>query len=507
MEKKFVIGIDIGTSGCKCIALNRDGQILGSALKEYPLYQPKAGWTEQNPEDWWCAAAEGCRDIMETMQDAECAGVSFSGQMHGMVALDANHRPVRPSILWNDQRTQKQCDEITELAGGLKSLIGYTNNRMLTGYTGGKILWMKEEEPENYARTKVIINPKDYIRYKLTGVICTEVSDASGYGLFNVERREWAWELIEKIGIERGLFPSCVESTEQTGAVTEEAARECGIPAGTKVYGGGGDAVISTTGMGLVQPGKVGVTLGTSGVVAMGLPSYMPNPDGKLQLFCNNKPGTWHAMGVTLAAAGSYQWFRDALGSHELARQEAEGIDAYRLLDEEAKAVAPGSEGLIYLPYLTGERCPLNDPNAKGGFIGVTSLHRKGHFARAVLEGVAFSLRQVYELIMSVNSGTPTEIIVSGGGAKSPLWRQILADIFQLPVHTVYGSAEGGAFGAALVAGTGCGLWDSMEEAMELARQDSEILPRAEYKELYGELFLKYTKLYGSLKWFFDEIQ
>lgn len=212
-------------------------------------------------------------------------------------------------------------------------------------------------------------------------------------------------------------------------------------------------------------------------------------------------------MGVTLAAAGSYQWFRDALGSHELARQEAEGIDAYRLLDEEAKAVAPGSEGLIYLPYLTGERCPLNDPNAKGGFIGVTSLHRKGHFARAVLEGVAFSLRQVYELIMSVNSGTPTEIIVSGGGAKSPLWRQILADIFQLPVHTVYGSAEGGAFGAALVAGTGCGLWDSMEEAMELARPDSEILPRAEYKELYGELFLKYTKLYGSLKWFFDEIQ
>lgn len=327
-----------------------------------------------------------------------------------MVALDANHRPVRPSILWNDQRTQKQCDEITELAGGLKSLLDYTNNRMLTGYTGGKILWMKEEEPENYARTKVIINPKDYIRYKLTGVICTEVSDASGYGLFNVERREWAWELIEKIGIERGLFPSCVESTEQTGAVTEEAARECGIPAGTKVYGGGGDAVISTTGMGLVQPGKVGVTLGTSGVVAMGLPSYMPNPDGKLQLFCNNKPGTWHAMGVTLAAAGSYQWFRDALGSHELARQEAEGIDAYRLLDEEAKAVAPGSEGLIYLPYLTGERCPLNDPNAKGGFIGVTSLHRKGHFARAVLEGVGFSLRQVYELIMSVNSARPRRL-------------------------------------------------------------------------------------------------
>lgn len=505
MDKKFVIGIDIGTSGCKCIALNKDGQILGSALKEYPLYQPKAGWTEQNPEDWWSAAAQGCREIMETVQDAECAGVSFSGQMHGMVALDGNHQPVRPSILWNDQRTQKQCDEITELAGGLKSLLGYTNNRMLTGYTGGKILWMKEEEPENYARTKVIINPKDYIRYKLTGVICTEVSDASGYGLFNVERREWAWELIEKIGFDRGLFPSCVESIEQTGVVTEEAARECGIPAGTKVYGGGGDAVISTTGMGLVQSGKVGVTLGTSGVVAMGLPSYMPNPDGKLQLFCNNKPGTWHAMGVTLAAAGSYQWFRDALGSHELARQKAEGIDAYRLLDEEAKAVAPGAEGLIYLPYLTGERCPLNDPNAKGGFIGVTSLHRKGHFARAVLEGVAFSLRQVYELMMSVNSGTPTEIIVSGGGAKSPLWRQILADIFQLPVHTVYGSAEGGAFGAALVAGTGCGLWGSMEEAMELARPDSEILPRPEYKELYQSLFLKYTRLYGSLKWFFDE--
>lgn len=505
MDQKFVIGIDVGTSGCKCIALNKDGQILGSALKEYPLYQPKAGWTEQEPEDWWSAAAQGCREIMGQITGGECAGISFSGQMHGMVALDSGGRPVRRSILWNDQRTQTQCDEITELAGGLPSLLGYTNNRMLTGYTGGKILWMKEEEPENYSKTKVIINPKDYIRFKLTGVIATEVSDASGYGLFDVEKREWAWELIDRIGFGRELFPPCVESTEQTGVITDEAAEACGIPAGTRVYGGGGDAVISTTGMGLVQPGKVGVTLGTSGVVAMGLPAYMPNPDGKLQLFCNNKPGTWHAMGVTLAAAGSYQWFRDALGAHELARQREEGVDAYRLLDEAAGSVAPGADGLIYMPYLTGERCPLNDPNAKGGFIGVTSLHGKGHFARAVLEGVALSLKQVYDLIMSVNPDTPTEIIVSGGGAKSPLWRQILADVFQLPVHTVYGSAEGGAFGAALVAGTGCGLWASMEEAMALAKPDSEVLPRAEYKAMYAALFSKYARLYGSLKWFFEE--
>lgn len=503
MAKKYVIGIDVGTSGSKCIALAQDGEILASVTREYPLYQPREGWTEQDPDDWWNAVCESLKIIVEKVGDNKPEGISFSGQMHGMVALDENNRPVRRALLWNDQRTQKQCDEITEMAGGLEKLLTYTNNQMITGYTGSKIMWLKEEEPDLYEKVKVVVNPKDYIRYKLTGLLVTEVSDASGFGLFNVKERTWSYELIEKIGLKKEIFPECVESTDPTGVVTAEAEAICGVAAGSKVYGGGGDAVISTTGMGLVQPGKVGITLGTSGVVAMGLPAYSDNEGGKLQVFCNNKPGTWHAMGVTLAAAGSYQWFRNAIGTHEKALQEETGEDAYELLNRQAEQTPAGADGLIYLPYLTGERCPLYDPKAKGAFIGITSMHNKGHFARAVMEGVAFSLKQVYDLIASLNPDMETnEIIISGGGARGQLWRHILADIFQLPVHTVNGSAEGGAFGAALVAGTGCGLWETMEDAMKLAYPDSEVLPNPENESVYKAQYGKYVRLYDALKEF-----
>ena len=506
MMTECVIGVDIGTSGCKCILMDASGTIRANATEEYPIYQPQIGWSEQDPEDWWAAACKCMASVMKEAGDVQVKGVSFSGQMHGMVALDENHAVVRRAILWNDQRTVEQCAEITEKAGGLDALLDYTNNQMLTGYTGGKILWMKENEPENYAKTSVIINPKDYIRFRLSGESITDVSDASGYGFFDVKNRVWAWDLIDKAGLRRELFPAVVESTEQTGTVSKAAAEQTGIPEGTPLYGGGGDAVISTTGMGLVLPGRVGVTLGTSGVVAMGLPQYMKNPDGTLQCFCNNKPNTWHAMGVTLAAAGSYQWFRNTLGDLELEKEKAEGISSYDLLNALADQTEPGADGLLYLPYLTGERCPLNDPKARGAFIGLTSGHTKGHMVRAVLEGVVFSLRQVYDLIHSLDTSIESkEIVVSGGGARSVLWRQMLADVFELPVHTVYGSAEGGAFGAALVAGTGCGLWGSLEEAMALAKPDSEVKPRAEYAAIYRKQYEAYTKMYGSLKWYFDE--
>ena len=500
MAGKCVLGIDIGTSGCKILALDESGAILGSVVEEYPCYAPREGWSEQDPEDWWNGASAGLRKITQALNGAEISAVGLSGQMHGMVALDRENRPVRRAILWNDQRTGKQCAEITERAGGLNALLSVTNNRMLTGYTGGKILWMKEEEPENYKRTGHVINPKDYIRLKLTGGLKTDVSDASGTGFFCVRERRWADDLIRKVGLAPELFPEAVESTAVSGYITRRAAEVTGLPEGIPVGGGGGDAVISTTGLGLAKSGRIGVTVGTSGVVALGSDSFLQNPKGLLQVFCGNEPGSFSAMGVTLAAAGSYQWFRNALGQYEVQKAESEGKSAFALLDAEAASVSPCCEGLVFLPYLSGERAPLNDPDAKGAFLGVTSRHGKGHFARAVLEGVAFSLRQVYGLISASDS---SEIVIAGGGAVSPLWRQIFADVFNLPVRTVYGSAEGGSFGAALAAGVTAGIWNSLEDTVSLIRPESVTLPLAGNGPVYRTQYEKYTKFYDALKWSF----
>lgn len=500
-----VIGIDVGTSGVKVIAVDAKGSIIASATEGYPLYAPAPGWTEQDPSDWWTATLKAVRNVAACCEGYEIKGVGMSGQMHGMVALDSSNHVVRNAILWNDQRTVRQCDEIISAAGGLDALIKATNNNMLTGYTAGKILWMKETEPEHYARTKLIINPKDYIRYLLTGELSTEVSDASGFGLYDVRNNHWSYDLIETLGLDRSLFPPVAESGAIAGFISTEAAQLCGLPAGTPVAAGGGDAVISTTGLGLIKPGRIAVTLGTSGVVAMGLSRLMDNPGGSLQIFRGNQPETFVAMGVTLSAAGSYHWFRNALGRYETHLAAESGESAFALLDRKAGSTAPGADGLIFLPYLNGERCPVNDANAKGGFIGLTSQHDIGHFARSVLEGVAFSMRQVYELML-VQSGsqvTSGEVVLAGGGAASPLWCQIMADVFNLPVRTVYGSSEGGSFGAALLAGTATGLWDSLEETVPLIRPESEMLPDAENAEMYNGVYAKYIRMYKALQWSF----
>ncbi|NCC75126.1 MAG: xylulokinase [Clostridia bacterium] len=508
MEKTCLIGIDVGTSGVKVLALATEGQILATAVESYPLHSPRPGWTQQDPADWWAGTIQALKSVLTAIDGFKIAAIGLSGQMHGMVALDSQNQVVREAILWNDQRTENQCQEITAAAGGLDGLLGMTNNQMLTGYTGGKILWLKQNEPDNYARTRVVINPKDYIRYCLTGEIATEVSDASGFGFFDVQNKTWHRDLIERVGLDPSLFPSVVESSTLTGAVTATAAAACGLAAGIPVCGGGGDAVISTTGLGLYKPGRVAVTLGTSGVVAMALPSFMNNPQGSLQLFRGNSPDTFTAMGVTLAAAGSYHWFREALGQHEIEQGQQQGRSAFALLDEAAAATPAGAEGLIFLPYLTGERCPINDPAARGGFIGLTSHHKKGHFARAVLEGVAFSLRQVYDLTVSADPQLESEsgdVVLAGGGAASPLWRQIIADVFGLPVRTVYGSAEGGSFGAALVAGVSIGIWPDLAATVPLIRQESETLPDPENRATYDKIYRTYTRLYDALKWSFAD--
>lgn len=505
---RYVLGIDVGTSGTKTILVDGDRRVVASKTIEYPMETPQPGWTQQDPALWWDAAVKTIRIVLERSGVAagDIAGVGFSGQMHGMVALDADNRVVRPAILWNDQRTQSQCDEMVAACGGLEGLVKLTNNRMLTGYTGGKILWMKQNEPENFAKTRAVICPKDYIRFMLTGVVATDVADASGTGLFNVRERCWSDEAIEKVGLPRSLFQRAYESYEVAGHVTAEAAKLTGLPEGLPVTAGGGDAVIQTTGTGLVRQGILGVVIGTSGVVAMGLDGFKENPKGELQVFCNNAKHLWHAMGVTLAAGGSYRWFRDEL-CQDLVKQAAEsGCDVYDLMSQEAAGVQPGCGGLLFLPYLSGERCPYPDPAARGVFFGLGLEHGHAAMNRAVMEGVTFSLRQVAERIFAMDPDMkPEKIILSGGGAKSEVWRQMAADIFGLPVVTISGSGEGGAYGAALVAGVGLGLWKDLVEAAGNPVEETRNLPDPNTQAIYEKVYRLYDALYPSLKPCFDQ--
>lgn len=506
MAQQFVIGIDIGTSGCKSLLIDDRGRVVARALEEYPLSNPRPGWSEQNPEDWWQAARI---TIQHLLKSGEAAGsiraIGLSGQMHGMVALDKDGRVLRPCIMWNDQRTGKQCQEIHDRLGGVEGLLSHTNNRMLPGYTGGKILWVRENEPHLYEKISMVFNPKDYIRFRLTGEYATEVSDASGTGLFNVRERKWSYRLLDILDIPKDWLPRCYESPEVSGKVMASVAAELGLPAGLSVAGGGGDAVVQTTGTGLVEPGILGTTIGTAGIVAMALDKCYDNPGGKLQVFCNNMPGKWHAMGVTLAAGGSLRWFRDVLGGPEKEVSRWTGDHVYDILSREASRAEPGSEGLVFLPYLIGERCPYPDPHARGAFVGLTLRHTKSHIIRSVLEGVIFSLRDTAELIREM--GVPlTQIRTSGGGAASELWRQIHADVFNSEVFTMSGSAEGGAYGAALVAGAGAGIWPTVEGAVKVLTVETRNSPIPENIRLYDRLFRVYRNLYGALKNSFDTI-
>ncbi|MGI6174270.1 MAG: xylulokinase [Christensenellales bacterium] len=502
---KALIGLDIGTSGAKCIVCDENGTVLASCTREYPLYTPKNGWAEQNPEDWWNAVAEGCRFIMDkaALPKDAYVGVSFSGQMHGLVALDKARRVIRPSILWCDQRTQKQCDEIISLAGGAEKLLSYTNNGMLTGYTGGKILWLREEEPENFEKMDVFCCPKDYIRYQFTGEVATDASDASGTGFFDTKNRVWADELIAKLDLPRSIFPTVLESTDFAGRVSKRAAEETHLPEGLPVYAGGGDAVIQTTGAGLVQPGILGVVIGTAGNVSMGFKGYAENPGGKLQMFCNNSGDLWHALGCTLTAGGAYRWYRDALCADEIRRAKEGGIGVYDLMGQAAEQSKPGCGGVIFLPYLTGERCPYPDPNARGVFYGLSLNTTKGDMTRAVMEGVTFSLKQLIDIMGAVADSK--KVYSSGGGSASPLWRQIQADIFGLPVYTMSAASEGGAYGAVLVAGVGAGVWKDLDEAITVIKPETETLPNPANKAAYEDAFAIYSDLYPALKPTFDK--
>ncbi|UCF94902.1 MAG: xylulokinase [Desulfobacterales bacterium] len=506
MARQYVMGIDIGTSGCKTLIIDQKGQVAAKTLEEYPLSTPQPGWSEQDPEDWWQAVRATVRRTLTNFEPRnDIKAIGLSGQMHGLVALDHDGRVLRPAILWNDQRTGKQCREIHDMLGGVDGLLKLTNNQMLPGYTGGKILWLRAHEPHHYEKLRKILNPKDYIRYRLTGEYATEVSDASGTGLFDVRARDWSYPLVERLEIPKDWLPRCYESPEVSGRLTAGTASDLGLPAGIPVAGGGGDAVVQTTGTGLVEPGILGTTIGTAGIVAMALDRCYANPEGKLQVFCNTMPNKWHTMGVTLAAGGSLRWVRDMLGGAENEVAKWTGVDVYELFSQEAARAEPGSEGLLFLPYLIGERCPHPDPQARGGFIGLTLRHNRCSILRSVLEGVVFSLMDVAELIREM--GLPIDQIrTSGGGALSDLWRQIHADVFGSEVITVSGSAEGGAYGAALVAGAGVGVWPSVEEAAQVVTAETRNTPIQSHSAIYRRLFLIYRDLYAHLQSSFHRI-
>ena len=501
---KYLIGLDVGTSGAKCIMIDQNGKVVASSTQEYPLSTPRPGWAEQNPADWWDGVVRGLKVILEKANVAaeDILGLSYSGQMHGLVALDANNEVIRPAILWCDQRTQKQCDWITEKAGGLEKLLTYTNNRMLTGYTGGKILWLRDEEPDNFARMKTFVCPKDYIRFLMTGEIMIDVSDASGTGFFDTKNRKWSDELIAIAGLNKAIFPVAVESTTLAGRVTKEVAQLTGLPEGLPCYAGGGDAVIQAVGSGLVKPGILGVVIGTSGNVTTGMDHYQDNPNGALQMFCGNEPGLYTGIGCTLSAGGSYRWYRDTLCEGAIAEAKETGKNVYDIMGKDAETSVPGANGVIFTPYLSGERCPYPDPNCRGSFYGLSLSTTRGDITRAVMEGVTYSLCQLVDIYGTMT--TNEKIYTSGGGAFSALWRQMQADIFNLPVYTMSAASEGGAYGAVLVAGVGAGLWKNLNEAVQVIKPETECHPIPENQAGYKKSYALYNKIYPAMKSVYD---
>jgi xylulokinase len=491
------LGIDVSTTSAKALLINEHGVTLAIASTPLELSTPKPLWSEQDPNAWWRATGNSIRDALQKakIQGGDVTGVGLTGQMHGLVLLDGEGKVLRPAILWNDQRTGLQCDQIRDRIGKAR-LIQITGNDALTGFTSPKILWVQQNEPEIFARARHILLPKDYIRFRLTGEFAMDKADGSGTALFDVRKRTWSEEMRAALEIPASLLPPTFEGPEVTGKVTTGAAQETGLAAGTPVMAGGGDQAAQGVGVGAVEPGIVALTVGTSGVVFAATNSPLIEPEGRLHAFCHALPDTWHLMGVMLSAAGSLQWYRDTL---------APGINFDELV-KEAETIPAGCEGLIFLPYLSGERTPYPDPLARGAFIGLTLRHTRAHMTRAVLEGVAFGLKDSFTLIQQVGLGTITQVRASGGGIKSPLWRQILADVLGTELVTV-NSIEGAAFGAALLASVGAGVWPSVPAACHsLIRGGESVQPDERQADAYRGMYSLYRDLYPALKNSFEKM-
>lgn len=492
----YYLGVDSSTTATKALLIDGLGDVVAVASTEYSFDTPRPLWSEQQPFLWWDGAKTSIRQVLfdADVDGSAVKSVGLTGQMHGLVLLGDADNVLRPAILWNDQRTATECDEIRSLIGKEK-FIQLTGNDALTGFTAPKILWVKNHEPEVYAQIRHILLPKDYVRFRLTGEYASDRAGGSGTVLFDLKERDWSSEVVRALEIDPDWLPKTFEGPEVTGGITQEAADATGLNPGTPVVAGGGDQAAQAVGVGAVTPEIAALTLGTSGVVFASVDEPIIEPEGRLHAFCHAVPGKWHLMGVMLSAAGSLRWFRETF---------AKGIGYDELLDP-VSGIPIGSEGLLFLPYLTGERTPHPDPHARGAFVGLTVRHTRHHLARAVLEGVAFGLRDSFELMEQVGLPNIEQVRVSGGGAKSVLWRQILADILQVELVTV-NTTEGAAFGAAVLGAVGVGVFSDVHVACESAIRVTGTITPTRGQNTYQKLYALYRDLYPSLRSTFNEL-
>lgn len=501
----YLIGIDIGTSGTKTVLFDENGNVIGSSLKEYDIIQKNIGWAEQRPESWWNATKESLKEIVHKthIETTQIKGIGLSGQMHGLVLLDKDRNVLRDSIIWCDNRTTEEVKQIEDIVGR-ERLIAITGNQAIAGFTLAKLLWVRNNEPEVYAKIDKVLLPKDYIRYKLTGELMTEASDASGMQMLDIRKRDWSDELLSILDINKDFLVKIVESHDITGYITEEVAKETGLSTSTAVVGGAGDQAAGAIGNGIVESGDVSATIGSSGVVFAYTDSVVIDPEGRIQTFCHAIPNTWHVMGVTQGAGLSLKWYRDTFCKEEKELAAQKGCDVYEILTDQAREVPAGSNGLIYLPYLMGERTPHMDPYASGVFFGIRASQGKGHMVKAIMEGVGYSLKDCFELIKA-NDIPITSIKMSGGGGKSDVWRQIHADLFNREVSTINVS-EGPALGVAILAGVGTGVYESEKEACKkIIGIKTKQQPLAENVACYEKFYPIYRELYKNLKNTFKE--
>ncbi len=488
-NQKLLMGIDVSTTGAKALIIDELGQVVSSATTPLTLNSPRPLWSEQNPHEWWAGVSQSIRHALAqaSLNGSAIQAIGLTGQMHGLVLLDDQGAVLRPAILWNDQRTGPQCDEIRARLGKDR-LIQITGNDALTGFTAPKVLWVQQNEPEIYTQARHILLPKDYIRFMLTGDYAMDKADGAGTILFDLKQRTWSQEMLAALGIPSEWLPPTYEGPEVTGTVSPKAAAETGLLAGTPVVGGAGDQAAQAVGVGAVQPGIIALTLGTSGVVFATTEAPLIEPQGRLHAFCHALPAHWHFMGVMLSAAGSLQWYRDTL---------APDVDFADLVNE-ARNIPPGSEGLLFLPYLTGERTPHPDPLARGAWVGLTVRHERAHLTHAVLEGVAFGIKDSFTLIQQAGLSAISQVRVSGGGAKSPLWQQIMADVLDVELVTV-NTTEGAAFGAALLAGVGAGIFISVPAACEATIHLTGGVQPSPASSAYQDYYPQYQALYPAL--------
>ena len=496
----YLLGLDIGTGGVKALLIDSSGKTIASKTSEIGMDVPRPLWAEQNPEDWWNATVKSIRDVLSTSGISADAikGIGLSGQMHSLVLLDKSMKVMRPSILWCDNRTTSQRRWIEEKVG-LERLKELVANPPLEGFTLPKVIWVREEEPDIYRNIYKICLPKDYIRFLLTGELTMEVSDAAGTIMFDVRNRRWSEEVLSMVNVSPDFLPPVTESIDVSGHITQAIADETGLKAGTPVVGGGADNPCGAVGNGIVREGRISASLGTSGVIFAHTDSVKIDPAMRVHTFCHTVPHRWYLMGVVLSAGGAFRWFRDVLGLNETGEAEKTGMDPYEVLTRKAAEAPQGSEGLFFLPYLSGERTPHQDGRARGAWIGMTLGHQRRHMIRAVLEGITFAMRDSIEIMRELGISVK-QVRATGGGGKSPFWRQMMADIFNTEVVTV-NSGEGPAFGAAVLAGVGARIFESVEEASDsLVKPVDSTEPQRNNADRYEEYYRLFRTLYPALK-------